>query len=183
MSSASSLRASSARTIGKASRAGSRFAEQASWLRTSTSGSIAARRASAAATDGETCDSIAQESRRPEPHVGIGMLERLQGRRFVQPADQVQGPERLEGESGRVSSSSTIASSSGAIDASLRSPISRRAVCRVHLLGSARRLTSSGVLRRRQIDGLDGSAGSSRLEPVDPPAAPGRSVPRGCGSG
>ena len=34
--------------------AGSRFAEQASWLRTSMSGSIAARRARAVATDGET---------------------------------------------------------------------------------------------------------------------------------
>ena len=56
MSRASSPRASKARTIGKASWAGSRLAEQASWLRTSTSGSIAARRASAAAIAGETRD-------------------------------------------------------------------------------------------------------------------------------
>ena len=88
-------------TIGRASRAGSRFAEQASWLRTSTSGSIAARRASAAATAGETLRRIAEQSRRPEPDVRVGMVERLQGRRLVQPADQVQGPERLERESGR----------------------------------------------------------------------------------
>ncbi len=108
----------SARTIGSASRAGSRRAEQASWLRTSTSGSIAARRASAAATAGETCRPSHEQPRRPEPDVRVGMIERLQGRRLVQPADQVQGPERLEGESGP-SCSSISRFSSGTTDAIL----------------------------------------------------------------
>ena len=76
------------------------------------------------------------------------MLERLQGRRFVEP-DEVQGPERLEGELARLSASSSR-SSSGAIDASLRSPISRRAVCRVHLLGSARQLDQLGRAQSRR---------------------------------
>ena len=33
---------------------------------------------------------VADEARRPEPHVGVGVLERLQCGRPVQPADQVQ---------------------------------------------------------------------------------------------
>ena len=98
MSRASSLRASSAVTIGRASRAGSRFAEQASWLRTSTLGSIAARRASAVGHSRGNVGGITQQTGRPEPRVWIGMVERLQGRRFIQTADQVQCPERLKGE-------------------------------------------------------------------------------------
>ena len=59
----------------------------------------------------------------------------LERRRLVQAADQVQGPERLERRSDPAPSR-IIRFSTGAIDASLRSPISRRAVWRTQRFGS-----------------------------------------------
>ena len=134
MSCSSSLRASRARTIGNASRAGRRFAEQASWLRTSTSGSIAARRASARATGVRHLRCIAQEPGCPEPHVGVGMFERIQGDGFVELPDGVQVPRGPRARSDR-SFSASIRTSSGATAGSLRSAISRWAVCSRPLVG------------------------------------------------
>ena len=159
MSPASSLRARSARTIGRASRAGSRFAEQASWLRTSTFGSIAARRASAAATGGRNPRCIAQA-------VGPSRAARRgrHGRAYFKAVASSSPPTRFKAQSASrascpVSSRRAAASAPARSDGSLRSPISRRAVCRVHLLGSASSLTSSGVLRRDRSTGLTAGAG------------------------
>ena len=93
MSPASSLRASNARTIGRASRAGSRFAEQASWARTSTFGSIAARRASAAATAGETRDESHRSRTVQSRTYGSAWSSAFKAVASIEPADQVQCPE------------------------------------------------------------------------------------------
>ena len=114
---------------------------------------------------------------------GFGMLERLERSRLVQAADQVQRPERLEGRLPGLRRRSG-SSARQRPTASLRSPISRRAVWRIQRFGSDealdqldRRETSSrswrGFMRRSSASPSAGRSGR----------CPGRSAPRGCGSG
>ncbi len=83
--------------IGNACSAGSRFAELASWLRTSTSGSIAARPFECGRHRPRNRGCIAEEPGRPQPDIPIGMIEQSQSGRLVEPTHQVKRPELLEG--------------------------------------------------------------------------------------
>ena len=85
------------RRSARRSRAGSRFAEQASWLRTSTSGSIAARWASFGGHGGEAWPASPSSRTVQSRTYGSAWSSVFERRRLVQAADQVQGPERLEG--------------------------------------------------------------------------------------
>ena len=169
MSPASSLRASKARTIGSASRAGSRLAEQASWLRTSTSGSIAARRASAAATAGETSRCVADQPGRPEPHVGIGMLERLQARSLRparRPGSSAQSDSRASWPGVLVLQPTLERRRDRGVLAIADQPQGRLAR---PLVGVGQPIDQLGSAQRGQVDGLDGRSVVPGLEAIDPP--------------
>ena len=98
------------------------------------------------------------------------MVERLQGRRFIQPADQVQRPERLEGElPGFVRDHPLQLRHDRRILAVADQPAvpSAASIC----WDRTAALTSSGVLSRDRSTGLTADAGIASLEPVDPPIA------------
>ena len=81
------------------------------------------------------------------------MLDRFQGGRLVELPDGIEVPRGPRVQSGRLSLRS-FGSSSGATVESLRSAISRCAVCLVHLLESARSFTSSCGGQLREVDRL-----------------------------
>ena len=144
MSPASSDRAASLATIASASFAGNRRAEQASWLRTWTSGSVAARSMIFRASLGDGS---------PSSQASRTVQSRTWGSAWSSASRAVASsspPTRFNAQSASRASCPVFSASrrfiSGAIEASLRSPISRSAVCRVHRLGSFRRSASSLVV-------------------------------------
>ena len=126
---------------------------------------------------------IADEPRRPEPDVRDRHGRAPSGRSAHPARRPGSAPRATRGRAGRrPPPSASRRFSAGATAASLRSPIRRRAVCRVHLLGSASRSTS--WVESRAARSSDFCGGGSPSPSADRSARwPGRSGPRGCGSG
>ena len=97
------------------------------------------------------------------------------------PPKRFRRPERLQRGLARLLAANSPCSS-GAIDASLRSPISRRAVWRIPAVRVATALDQLGGGLLAEVDGSLRPA-PRRLQPVDRGPFAGRSAPRGCGSG